>query len=56
MRIETGSPVAMALISPTYPKPLAQDVTARPDSVAWLSSRPWAVRIKVFDKEHHREH
>jgi hypothetical protein len=54
MRIETGSPVAMALISPTYPKPLAQDVTARPDSVA--ASRPWAVRIKGFDKEHRREH
>ena len=56
MRIGTGSTdYSMALRSHTYPDPLAQDVTAWPDSVAWLSSRPWVVRIKVFDKEHNQE-
>jgi hypothetical protein len=40
----------LELMSPTYLEPLAQDITALPESVVWLLSRPWAVRIKVFDE------
>lgn len=57
MPIGTGSTdYSMVLRSHTYPEPLAQEETGWQDSVTWLSSRPWVVRIKVFDKEHNQEY
>lgn len=52
IEMERGSPATVALISPTRPRPSAQDETALPGSVEWLTShsRQWFVRSKGFDK------